>query len=93
MESWTMHIFCAAPGNVAASTSPGPARGDPGHWQSIPRRQQHLFYAPASERWCPALELQGRGFWQVHLPELEVVQRGGFNTLALDVAEHQASTA
>lgn len=80
MGSWTMHIFCAAPGTVAASTSPGPATGDPGHLLSIPRRQQHPFYAPASERWCPALELQGRGLWQVHLPELEVAQGGGFNT-------------
>lgn len=42
---------------------------------------------------APALELQGRGFWQVHLPELEVVQGSAFNTLALAVGEHPASRA
>lgn len=42
---------------------------------------------------APALELQGRGFWQVHLPELEVVQGSGFNILALVVGDHQASRA
>lgn len=83
--SWTVHIFCAAPGYVGASINPGPARGDPGHQLSIPRRQQHPFHAPASERWCPDLELQRKRFWQVHLPELEVVPQSGFNTLALAV--------
>lgn len=93
MGSWTMHTFCAAPGYAGASTSPGPARGDPGHQLSIPRRQQHPFYASASERWSPALKLQERGWWQVHLPELEMVQGSGFNTLALAVGEHQDSRA
>lgn len=93
MGSWTMHIFCAAPGYVAASTDPESARGGPGHWLNIPRKEKHPFCAPASERWCLSLELQGMGFWQVHLPELEVVQGSGFNTLALVVGEHQASRA
>lgn len=61
MGSWTMHIFSAAPGYVAASTNPGPARGDPGHRLSIPRSQQQPFYAPASERWRPCLKLREEG--------------------------------
>lgn len=88
-----MRILPATPGSVAASTSPGPARADARHRPSTPRRQQHPFFPPAMERQCPALELQGRGFWQVQLPELEVVPSGGFNTLALDVGGHQAIRA
>lgn len=46
MGSWTIRILCAAPGSVAGSTSPGPARADVGHRPSTHGRQQHPFSPP-----------------------------------------------
>jgi len=75
---------------------PVPPLGLPGLTPGIlstPGRQQRPFSPPAVERGFPDLELQGRGFWQVQSPELEVVQGSGFNTLALDVGGHQTIRA
>lgn len=76
---------------------PAPPLGLPGLMPGIGRAPLEatasLLPPQAVARQCPALELQGREFWQVQLPKLEVVQGGGFNTLALNVGGHQAIRA
>lgn len=59
---------------------PAPPLGLPGLMPGIGRAPLGGNSIPsppqAVARQCPALELQGRQFWQVQLPKLEVVQGG-----------------